>query len=401
MEKIKSPVQGLCDPRFTTVHEVFAENFARRDEVGAAVCVYAAGKPVVDLWGGYADTARTRPWERNTIANVASTTKGMVAICAHRLVEQGLLDLDAPVARYWPEFAQAGKAQIPVRWLLSHRAGLPAVRQEMPLEALYDWPAFPTALAATEPWWEPGTRHGYHAITFGYLVGEVIRRISGKSVGRFLSAEVTGPLDADFFIGVPSSEDHRAAEIIPEPPPPPGVSSLFDLIRRNPTSMAGRAFLNPPRDAAIRGSRAWRAAEIPASNGHTTARALARIYGTLAHGGTLDGVHLLHPATIDAAIVEQSCGLDAILSFATRFGLGFMLTQSQSPGEPRPGFAPFGPHARAFGHPGQGGSIGFADLDGQIGFGYVMNQYQTGTPQNPDRRWPALVEAVYASLGAK
>jgi CubicO group peptidase (beta-lactamase class C family) len=267
----------------------------------------------------------------------------------------------------------------------------------MPLDTLYDWPAYPKALASTEPWWEPGTQHGYHALTFGYLVGEVIRRISEKSVGQFLRAAVTGPLDTDFFIGVPASEDHRAAEILPEPPPLPGDTTLWDAIRRDPTSMAGRAFLNPPRGAAVTGSRAWRAAEIPAANGHTTARALARIYGTLAHGGTLDGVHLLHPATINAAIVEQSCGPDALLSFPTRFGLGFVLTMR----DPTTGREPFGPNPRAFGHPGQGGSLGFADLDGQVGFGYVMNQYQTGTPRSPDRRWPALVEAVYASLGAQ
>ena len=266
---------------------------------------------------------------------------------------------------------------------------------------LYDWPAYPAALASTEPWWEPGTQHGYHALTFGYLVGEVIRRISGKSVGQFLHSEVTGPLDADFFIGVPASEDHRAAEILPEPPPRPGESTLWDLIRRNKNSMAGRAFLNPPRGSSVRCSRAWRAAEIPSSNGHTTARALARIYGTLAHGGTLDGVQLLHSSTIDAAIVEQSSGPDAILQIPTRFGLGFMLSQPHSLDTTRLAFAPFGPHAHAFGHPGQGGSVGFADLDGQVGFGYVMNQYLTGTPQHPDRRWPALVEALYASLGAK
>src|SRR5262245_4226827 len=339
------PIHGQCDPRFTAVREAFAENFATRAEVGAAVCVYVEGKPVVDLWGGYANAARTRPWDQPTIVNVASTTKGMVAVCAHRLVERGLLDLDAPVARYWPEFAQAGKSQIPVRWLLSHRAGLPAVRQDMPLETLYDWHAYPHALASTEPWWEPGTQHGYHALTFGYLVGEVIRRISGKSVGQFLREEVTGPLATDFFIGVPESEDHRAADILPDPPPLPGDTTQWDIIRRDPTSMIGRAFLNPPRGAAVTGSRAWRAAEIPAANGHTTARALDRIYGTLAHGGTLDGVHLLHPATINAAIVEQACGPDAIVPFPTRFGLGFMLTQPKLPGDLSPGIPPFGPHA--------------------------------------------------------
>lgn len=386
------PIRGTCDPRFMAVREAFAENFAIRGEVGAAVCVYAEGKSVVDLWGGYADAAHTRAWDQNTIVSVASTTKGMVALCTHMLVERGLLDLDAPVARYWPAFAQAEKDTLPVRWLLSHRAGLPAVRHDLPPQSLYDWHAFTEALAETKPWWEPGIQHGYHAITFGYLVGEVIRRVSGKSVGQFLRTEVAGPLGADFFIGVPESEDSRAAEVLPDPLPLPGDTTMWDVILRDPTSMAGRAFLNPPRTPDVVNTRAWRAAEIPAGNGHTTARGLARIYGALAHGGALDGISLLQRTTIDAAIVEQSSGLDAVLSFPTRFGLGFMLPTPERP---------FGPNPGAFGHPGRGGSIGFADLAGGIGFGYVMNQYKTGTPRNPDLRWPALVEAVYASLGAK
>ena len=394
-------IQGTCDAHFTAVRESFAENFAQRGDVGAAVCVYVEGKPVVDLWGGYANASRTRPWDRNTIASVASTTKGMVAICAHRLVERGLLDLDAPVARYWPEFAQAGKADLPVRWLLSHRAGLPAVRRDMPLQSLFDWHAYPSVLAATAPWWEPGTQHGYHALTFGYLVGEVIRRISGMSVGQFFRAEVAEPLTADFFIGVPESEDYRAAEILPDPPPLPGDTSFRDAIMRDSTSMAGRAFLNPPRGAAVTGSREWRAAEIPAANGHTTARALARIYGALAQGGVLDDVRLLHPATIDAAIEEQSCGPDAVVPGHSRFGLGFMLPLPEHFHDAGIGLQPFGPNPRAFGHWGGGGSVGFADLDGRVGFGYVMNQYKTGTPRNPDLRWPILVEAVYTALGAQ
>jgi CubicO group peptidase (beta-lactamase class C family) len=216
-------IHGQCDSHFAAVREAFAANFAQRGEVGAAVCIYADGNPVVNLWGGYADAARSRPWDRNTIVSVASTTKGMVAICAHMLVERGLLDLDAPVARYWPEFAQAGKAHIPVRWLLSHRAGLPAIRQDIPPQSLYDWHALTGVLAETEPWWEPGTRHGYHAFTFGHLVGEVIRRLSGKSVGQFFRTEVAGPLGADFFIGVPEAADARAAETLPDPPPSPAT----------------------------------------------------------------------------------------------------------------------------------------------------------------------------------
>src|SRR2546427_10355383 len=209
-------IQGKCDSRFMAVRDAFAENFTAHGEVGAAVCVYVDGQPVVDLWGGYADAARSKPWDQHTIVSVASTTKGMVALCAHLLVERGLLDLDAPVARYWPAVAQAGKETLPLRWLLSHRAGLPAVRRDMPPQSLYDWHAFTGALAETEPWWEPGTQHGYHALTFGHLVGEVIRRVSGKSVGQFFRAEVAGPLGADFFIGVPEAEDARAAEVLPD-----------------------------------------------------------------------------------------------------------------------------------------------------------------------------------------
>jgi CubicO group peptidase (beta-lactamase class C family) len=238
------------------VREAFADNFATRGEVGAAVCVYVRGTPVVDLWGGYANAARTQPWDQDTIVSVASTTKGMVALCTHMLGERGLLDLDAPVARYWPEFAQADKVHIPVRWLLSHRAGLPALRQDMAPQSLYDWQAYTNALAAEAPWWTPGTQHGYHALTFGYLVGEVIRRISGTSVGQFFRAEVAEPLGTDFFIGVPASADARAAETLPDLPPLPGETTIWDVLLRDPASMVTRAFANPPRGAEVRNARA-------------------------------------------------------------------------------------------------------------------------------------------------
>ncbi|MCP4750119.1 MAG: beta-lactamase family protein [Proteobacteria bacterium] len=382
-------IHGQCQPQFESVKEAFKENFTQRGDVGAAVCVYLDGRPIVDIWGGYADADRRRPWERDTIASVASTTKGMVAICVHLLIERGLLNVDLPVAYYWPEFARKGKESIPVRWLLSHRAGLPGVRWDMPPETLYDWDRYVDALAESEPWWEPGTRHGYHALTFGYLVGEVVRRITGKTVGRFFQSEVAGPLEADFFIGVPEALDHRAAEILPEPPPAPGDRSLWDLVKDDPTSITGRAFLNPPRQPEVMNNRTWRAAEIPSSNGHTSACALARIYGLLAQGGILEDKRLLQPETIEAAIVEQSNGPDAVMVLPSRFGLGFGLTRPERP---------LGPNPRAFGHSGQGGSTGFADLDARIGFGYVMNQYISGTVKNPDLRWPKLVEAVYASL---
>jgi CubicO group peptidase (beta-lactamase class C family) len=382
-------IDGHCEPRFTAVREEFFRNFTERGDVGASVCVYLDGARVVDCWGGHADAARARPWTADTIVSVASTTKGMVALCAHMLAERGKLDLDAPVARYWPEFAQAGKEDIPVRWLLSHRAGLPAIRRSLPPEALLDWSAMTAALAETTPWWPPGSRHGYHAITFGHLVGEVIRRVDGRSVGTFLREEVTGPLHADFFIGVPEEADARAATVLP--PPPASEPTIWDTLLADPDSVSGRTFLNPPRAADLVNTRAWRAAEIPAANGHASARGIARVYAALARGGELDGVRLLTPVAIERAIVEQSSGRDAVLTFPTRFATGFMLG---TPG----GRFDCGPGRQTFGHPGHGGSIGFADPDARLAFGYVTNQYVTGTARQPDRRAASLVDAAYAAL---
>jgi CubicO group peptidase (beta-lactamase class C family) len=221
----KAAIHGVCDSRVQGLRDAFAENFAQGGEVGATVAATVDGKLVVDLWAGHADAARTRPWTRDTIVNIASLTKGLTAVCAHRLVDRGLLDLEAPVARYWPEFAPAGKAAIPVHFLLSHRAGLPAIDAPLPTEALYDWDRMTGALAAQKPWWEPGTRHGSHAFTFGWLVGEVVRRITGKSLGTNWR-EVAEPLGLDCHIGLAAEHDARVAEFIPIPPPPPGQPDL-------------------------------------------------------------------------------------------------------------------------------------------------------------------------------
>jgi len=245
------------------------------------------------------------------------------------------------------------------------------------------------ALAESRPWWTPGSQHGYHAITYGHLVGEVIRRVDGRTVGAFLRDEVTGPLHADFFVGVPEAIDARAAVVLP--PPPPAEPTIWDTILADPDSVSGRTFLNPPRTADLVNTRAWRAAEIPAANGHTSARGVARVYAALARGGELDSVRLLAPATIDRAIVVQSSGRDAVLTLPTRFATGFMLAL---PG----GIFECGPGRRTFGHPGRGGSIGFADPDARLGFGYVTNQYVTGTARHPDRRVASLVAATYAAL---
>jgi CubicO group peptidase (beta-lactamase class C family) len=379
-------VSGVCDARFRAVRDAFAGNFAHHGEVGAAVAVTVGGKQVVDLWAGHTDAGRTRRWARNTLVNIASATKGPTAICAHHLAGRGLLDLAAPVATYWPEFAQAGKAAIPVHLLLSHRAGLPAIDAPLPTQALYDWGTMTRALAAQQPWWEPGTRHGYHAFTFGWLVGEVVRRITGRSLGRYWRDEVAGPLGIDCHIGLGAEHDGRVAQFIPIPP---GELDVEAELIKNAGPMTAKAVNNPPKTVADMNTRAWRGAEIPAGNAHTNARALARAYGALACGGELDGVRLLSPHDIDRARAEQASGPDAVLfGLPTRFGLGFSLP---------PEGAGFGSSsASAFGCPGAGGSIGFADPAAHVGFGYTMNQMQAGMPVDP--RAIRLIDALYASL---
>ncbi len=382
-------IEGTCDSRFRRVREAFTDNFAQHGEIGANVAATIEGRQVVDLWAGHADAARTRPWTRDTIVDIASSTKGLTTICAHRLVDHGLLDLVAPVATYWPEFAQAGKATIPVHFLLSHRAGLPAIETSLPTEALYNWDTMTRALAAQKPWWEPGTQHGYHVISFGWLVGEVVRRITGKSLGRYWREEVAGPLGLDCHIGLAAENDARVAEFIPSPPPPPGQPDFFEELEKKAGLMVEKANHNPPWTIADRNTSAWRRAEIPAGNAHTNARALARVYGALASGGGVDGVPVLTPESIERARTEQANGPDAVLfGLPTRFGLGFQL--------PPEGAGIGSSSTAAFGHPGGGGSIGFADPEARVGFAYVMNQIQVGMP--PDPRALRLIDALYASL---
>lgn len=382
-------IDGTCYSRFEGVREAFAENFDKRGDVGASVAVVIDGRPVLDLWGGYADKQRTRPWTRDTIVNVYSATKGVAAACLNRLVDQGRVDLDAPVARYWPEFAQAGKERIPVRWLLSHRAGLPAISQPLPFDALLRWDMMTAALAGQEPWWEPGTKHGYHALTFGYLVGEVARRVDGRSLGTYCREEISGPLELDFHIGLDARHDGRCAEMIAPMPPVPGAPHAVPPAAPDPNSMAAKAMNNPA--GAMRmstvNSRAWRGAEVPAANGHTNARAMARFYGALARGGELDGVRVLSPAQIERCLTIESDGIDAVVGVPMRFGLGFRLTQPA---------ARYGPNPRTFGHTGAGGSLGFADPDAKVGFAYTMNQM--GSHILIDPRVVALLEALYAAM---
>ena len=390
-----TPIQGTCAPGFEAVRDVFVENFESGAELGASVCFVRDGETVVDLWGGYVDTACTREWQPDTLVNVYSTTKGMAAICAHICVERGLLDIDAPVAKYWPEFAAKGKERIPVRWLLSHQAGLAAPRRRISVEELFAWHPFVAALAEQEPWWEPGTRHGYHALTFGHLVGELVRRVSGKNIGRFFRENVAAPLGADFHIGFGPELDARTSdlygELLPPDLPPAALEGPLGKFFRDmgdPSTLTGGAFGNPSLGGGLVNTRAWRAAELPAVNGHGTARALARIYGVLARGGSQDGVTLLSRAAIERASEEQAFGPDAVLGgMPMRFGLGFML---------RHDLMPIAPNPRAFGHPGAGGSIGMADLDAKVGFGYVMNKMKMGLVGGPGAF--AVLKEFYARL---
>ncbi|MGW7196388.1 serine hydrolase domain-containing protein [Streptomyces chryseus] len=381
-------VHGHCDDRFAAVRDAFEQNFRERGELGAAVTVLAGGETVVDLWGGWADAARSRPWERDTVVNVWSTTKGPTALCAHLLADRGLLDLDAPVASYWPEFTAAGKEAVAVRHLLSHRAGLAGLREPHTFAELYDWELTCARLAATEPWWEPGTRSGYHAITYGFLVGEVVRRVSGLLPGAFLRQEVTGPLGIDFTVGLPEREAGRAAELVhPRAEPTSEQAALFAALE--PVALA--ALLNPGPGAAQANTPEWRAAEIPAANGHGTARAVAALYGIYATGGRAGEHRVLSPEAAERAREGQGSCRDLVLGTGfghdTEIGLGLWLSGPRGS---------YGPNPRAFGHDGFGGSCGLADPEAGIGMGYVMNRMGPNIADDP--RKMALVEAVYSAL---
>ncbi|PWI13545.1 EstA family serine hydrolase [Streptomyces sp. Act143] len=382
------PVQGHCDERFAAVRTAFEENFRDRGELGAAVAVTAGGRLVVDLWGGWADSARTRPWERDTLVNVWSTSKGPTALCAHVLADRGLLDLDAPVAAYWPEFAAAGKEKVLVRHLLSHRSGLSGLREPHSLQELYDWEFTTRRLAVTEPWWEPGTRSGYHALTYGFLVGEVVRRVSGLLPGAFLRREVTGPLGIDFGIGLPESEYGRAAELEHMAPV---ANTEQDAAAAQLPPLALAALANPPVGAADANSPQWRAAEIPAANGHGTARAVAQLYGVFAGRGTYDGHRVLSPEAAERVREGQGSCRDLVLGGGlgrdTEVALGLWLSGESGS---------YGPNPRAFGHDGFGGSCGLADPEAGVSLGYVMNRMGPRIADDP--RKTALVDALYSTL---
>ena len=385
-------ISGEVASGFEAVREAFERNFTEHGDEGAAFCLYRNGEKVVDLWGGVADVPASRPWTEDTLQLVFSTTKGATAICALRLVERGELDLDTPVTDLWPEFKAEGKEEIPVRWLLTHRSGLPALDGFASKEDVLGWDGICAQLAAQAPFWEPGTAHGYHALTYGWLVGEIVKRVSGKSLGTFFRDEVAGPLGLDFWVGLPSEQQERVSrleqlsttgmgdmDIDSLPPEVQEIARAF----ADPESLTSRA-LNITRPALNWNDPDVRAAEIPAANGVTTARSLAKLYAACA--GEVDGVRVLKPETIETATQTQSEGPDKVLFAPTRFGLGFMLNSLFSPMLAE----------GSFGHAGAGGSLGFGDPGAGVGFGYVMNKMQQNLAGDP--RTLGLIEAVKASL---
>jgi CubicO group peptidase (beta-lactamase class C family) len=405
-------VRGHVEEGWGKVADVFRANFAGNPgEVGAACCVYVGGRPVVDLWGGLADREANQPWKQGTIGAVASTTKGAAAICAHMLVQRGQLDLDAPVVKYWPEFGAAGKRHIPVRWLLSHQAGLPIVDGPLTFEEACAWDPVIRALEAQKPEWEPGTEHVYHSITFGFLVGELVRRITGKSLGRFFADEVAAPLGLSAWIGLPEEQEPNVAKVHYAAPftleeMTAGMIETTGLDEATviawmsavwgPDSVQARAgVLGGAMDPAsgYMNTRAWRAAEFPAANMFADARSLARMYAATV--SEVDGVRLLSPATVEKMIVVQTDktrmnglppGLDIPADRSFYMSLGFWRACP-----PMPWVGP-----GSFGHPGSGGSVAFGDLDSGVGFGYVTNQwsFRIGEPRASD-----LAAAVVACLG--
>jgi CubicO group peptidase (beta-lactamase class C family) len=405
---VEIAVGGTVEPGYEGVRDAFVTNFAEHGEVGAGFSLVVDGRTVVDLWGGVADAITGAPYTDDTLQLVFSTTKGATALCANLLAQRGELDVDAPVATYWPEFAQCGKGDIPVRWLLCHKAGLPYIDAHVELEELLAWHPAADALAAMTPLWEPGTTHGYHAVTYGWLVGEVVRRITGRSLGTFFADEVAGPLGLEFWIGLPADQQARVASLTNRGLRQPGTSAaggpaveteepfedLVETVERllGPDSMLVRALggaVSMP--FVVEGAfnrHDVRAAELPAANGVTNARSLARMYAATI--GPLDGAStgpLLTPEQVAAASTTQTSGADACLVFETSFGLGFM---TASP------FSPYG-SARSFGHAGAGGSVGFADPENGIGFGYVMNRMLANLSGDP--RSQGLVRAAYDAIG--
>lgn len=385
-------IAGTCAPEFTRVRDAFEDNFAHRREVGAAVAVWVEGDLVVNLWGGSADAAGIRPWQQDTLASVYSGSKGLASTCIHLLADRGEIDLDAPVARYWPEFGQAGKQDITIAMVLGHRSGVIGPREPMDWQQVTDWDAVCARIAAATPWWPPGSAQGYQVVTFGFILGEIVRRVTGRTIGHYLRTEVAEPLGADVHIGLPAWQHHRCAEMVNKP----SVRSLLadNQVDRPPASldehpMAGWAVsmdFVPDDELGVQALDAWRAAEFPSTNAHVSALGMATFYNALAQEKLLTREHM------ERCRVSQG-GFDVDVVLGARvadhgWGLGYMLNQR--------GVA--GPNTGIFGHGGSGGSFAFVDLEHRIGYAYVMN-YFDATKCNADPRTVALSNEVYSALG--
>lgn len=371
-------IHGDCHDRFTSLHAVFAEAFAAEEELGARFTFVVDGEVVADLWGGHADRAGTRAFDEHTLTPVFSTTKAIAAILIARLVDQGRLAYDQPVAEVWPEFAQGGKGAITVAQVMSHQAGLPGFLEPMDAALWFDWAAICDRLAAMAPMWPPGTASGYHAITFGYLAGEIFRRVDGRTMGQAVRDDLARPFGLDLWIGLPEAEDGRVAEL-DRPKELPDFGEINEARRA--------AFLLRWSAPPGRGGPGWRRAEIPSANGHATARDLARLMGALAGDGRLDGRYLLSREVIAEASRERISGLDLVLPYRMSWGAGFMRNA---------GLAIYGPAQDSFGHSGWGGSCVFADPDRAVAGAYVMNRQSSLLLGDPRAR--RLIDGAYACL---
>jgi len=372
-------IEGYCDKRFISAKNAFEKNFELGLEVGASFAVSLNGELVVDIWGGFSDSARTKLWERDTIVNVFSTTKIMTALCIHLLIDKGLIDVEAPVSKYWPEFAQANKEDVLVKHLLSHSAGLPGFDEEIPVEALYDWDRIIKLLSSQKPWWRPGTKIGYHMTTFGYLLGELVRRITGRSLGTYFRENIANPLNIDFHIGLSENYDLRVADIIV----PEKVFSKWQVIlAKLLLKKTVKVFYNPDIEKVNFNERAWRSAEIPSGNGHGNARSIAKVGSILACGGMYDKKKILSKSTVEEVIEPQISGRDVIMMYRpAKFGLGLGLLDDK-----------FYLGPRSFGWGGAGGSLCVMDLEKKLSMGYAMNKMHM---KGEDPRIGPIFKAVW------
>ncbi|GAA2876617.1 EstA family serine hydrolase [Pseudonocardia halophobica] len=376
-------LQGTCEDRFDPLRGQLQAHLDSGEELGASLVVDLDGDRVVDLWGGYRDQARTTAWDEHTIVNVWSTTKTVTALATLMLVDRGQLDVHAPVARYWPDFAAAGKEDVQVRHLLSHTSGVSGLDRPATVEDMYDAERAAARMAAQAPWWEPGTASGYHALNYGHLLGELIRRVDGRTLTEFVAQEIAGPLDADFTIGAPEKAWGRIADVVPPPP------VTVDLSGADPNSPAVRTLTGPLVDAEDANTEAWRRAEIGGANGHGNARSVARMLSAIARGGEVDGVRLLSPATIELIFDEQAQGVDLVLGVPLRWGIGYGLPQRET--------LPYIPDERICFWGGWGGSMIIMDLGRRLTISYMMNRMAPGIIGSD--RSAGYVREIYRVLG--